>query len=305
MQIPNLNPVDSEVNLRGRVDRLFRETSRVHPVERQVNLGLAPAGSSICIEQDTITLPWFLDFVTDALPSGDVYLFGGVLRDLALSGKKGFNSDVDLVVEGDWDHLVAYLRKFGAELNKFGGYRLAIGEWPVDIWHAESTWAIRHGLVKYQGISSLTATTVLNWDAILMNWRTKSFIFRHGYFEDIGMRRLDIVLEENPNPLGMLVRVLRHLYLKDAMQITIRAVRYIAKQTKIYSYKQLKDAELKSYKNSIIEHKIYNFFHLIDVSDRMDIRTCYEMTGNILEKELENKKSINICVGESNMRMFE
>src|SRR5690554_5107071 len=83
----------------------------------------------------------FLDLLCSALPMGNVYLFGGVLRDLALFGTRGFCSDIDLVVDEGWDTCVPFLEHLGARKNKFGGYRLWVAGWPVDIWSAEETWA--------------------------------------------------------------------------------------------------------------------------------------------------------------------
>ena len=140
----------------------------------------------------------FLDFVADINVGGGVYIFGGLLRDLAIFGKKGFNSDVDVVVEGDWESCVSYLSSAGALKNKFGGFRLRVAGMPVDIWNARETWAVRKGLVEYRGISSLIDTTVLNWDAILMNWRTKNFVCQDQYIDQISERILDVVLLSQP-----------------------------------------------------------------------------------------------------------
>src|SRR5690606_14591908 len=141
-------------------------------------------------------------------------------RDLALLGRKGFASDIDIVVEGEWDELSQYLKKIGAAKNKFGGFRLFAGDWPVDIWSAEETWAIRQGLGPYQSIRSLTKTTVLNWDAVLMDWRSRRFVCDDDYLTNLNNRSLDVVLKENPNPRGMAVRVFRHLSAKDARRLT-------------------------------------------------------------------------------------
>ncbi len=73
----------------------------------------------------------------------------------------------------------------------------------------------KQGFTPYIRIASLTETTVLNWDAILMNWRTGAFVCREGYLEDLRERRFDVVLVTNPNPLGMTVRVFRHLCSKE------------------------------------------------------------------------------------------
>tara|TARA_Y100001972_G_scaffold122266_1_gene167559 strand:+ start:1733 stop:2581 length:849 start_codon:yes stop_codon:yes gene_type:complete len=217
----------------------------------------------------------FLDFIVDATPKGDVYLFGGLIRDMALSGKKGFNSDVDIVVDGNWTEITRYIEGRGSKKNRFGGYRLWIGEWPVDIWNARETWAVKNGYVKYQGIASLTETTILNWDAVLMNWRKKTFICKDSYLDDLSHGVMNIVLPENPNPTGMAARVFRHLSLKDAQKVTVRTADYLSKCTERYSFMQLREYEIKSYRNSQIEHSIYRFFAHLNKIKHLPLRIRY------------------------------
>ena len=294
MLLPKHQPVDSTKNLRERVDRLLRQPGKNLNKKSQIPLDL-----SITLDQEnrfdcpSSNIAEFLDFITDAMPDGDVYLFGGILRDLALFGKKGFNSDIDLVVEGNWSHFVSYLDSLNAHKNKFGGYRLTIARWPVDIWSAKETWAIKHGFIQYKGISSLTETTVLNWDAILMNWRTKNFICRENYFEEIYTRSLNVVLEQNPNPLGMAVRVFRHLYLKDAEKISKSAATYLANCTKKYSFEEIKMSEISSYRNSVIELKLYKFFQYLDVSESQYLWYQFNMVSDIVTNELGLDKFIS------------
>lgn len=288
MLLTKPQPVETTRNLRDRVDRLFRVSTKNKKINSQLSFATnLDIGNTYRINSPSNDVASFLNFITDAIPDGDVYLFGGVLRDLALLGSKGFNSDIDLIVEGNWHHFVSYLDSLNAHKNKFGGYRLIIGKIPVDIWHAEETWAIKNGHVTYNGIASLTETTVLNWDAILMNWRTRTFVHRKNYFEEINERVLDIVLEENPNPLGMAVRVFRHLCLKDARKITPSAVRYLANCAKIYTYEEIKNAEFKSYRNCIIDRAHHRFFEKIDDSNNKDIRHEYSLASYIVEHELE------------------
>lgn len=287
MNHPKLQPVESTKNLRERVERLFKSPAKT---SNRINQLTLDSSFELDIEQrinyPSQNIEAFLNFITDAIPDGEVYLFGGVLRDLALLGRRGFNSDVDLVVEGNWSHFIPYLESLGAHKNKFGGYRLMIGEMPVDLWHAEETWAIKQGLVFYKGIASLTDTTVLNWDAILMNWRTRSFIHRKNYFEEINTRVLDVVLEENPNPLGMAVRVFRHLCLKDARKITPTAAKYLAKCARRYSFEEIHNAEIKSYQNANIERALHRFFECIDASKENNIQHKFSIASDILKQEL-------------------
>ncbi len=281
------NPVDSATNLRKRVSRLLGPSEKQTKISKQPYLDQAYLFDFVKIypnPRENITA--FLNYISSSVPDGDVYLFGGVLRDLAIFGRSGFNSDVDLVVEGDWSNFVSYLQYLNAKQNKFGGYRLTIGNIPVDIWHAEETWAIKQNLVKYRGVASLIDTTVLNWDAILMNWRTGAFIHRTNYFDEISARKLDIVLKENPNNLGMAVRVFRHLSLKDAKKITASAAEFLAKCANVYAFEELNKYELYSYRNAVIEPILFKFFKEIDISDERGIEYQFSIASSIIEKEL-------------------
>lgn len=279
-------PVNSIESLRSRVDRFFRPPTKRSNARSQLPLDL-PLTINVenLFNNPSKNIAEFMDFITDAMPDGDVYLFGGIIRDLALLGRKGFNSDIDVVVEGNWSNCVTYLEYLGARKNKFGGYRLKVDDWPVDIWNAKETWAIKQGLVQYRGVVSLTETTVLNWDAILMNWRTRAFIYPNNYFESLRSRMLGIVLEQNPDPLGMAMRVFRHLCLKEANTITLKAIEYLVNCTKTYHFDEIRDREFRSYGNSLISPAVYKFFEDFKVNEMLDIRSTNSIVSHILKKE--------------------
>lgn len=289
MHLTKPNPVSSIENLRSRIDRLFRPTIKRSRRPSQLDLDFPfEQKSKVAFNYPSQNITEFLNFITDAMPDGDVYLFGGVLRDIALLGRRGFNSDIDVVVEGDWSNCVTYLESFGARRNKFGGYRLEVAGWPIDIWNAKETWAIKQGLVDYKGIASLTETTVLNWDAILMNWRTRAFIYRNNYLEEMKSRVLDVVLEKNPDPLGMAVRVFRHLCSKDAKKITSSALIYLANCTEAYSFNVIKNREIHSYGNTLINPNVYSFFSHLKLKEKsdLDMQSRISVASDILKKEL-------------------
>lgn len=258
---PRFNPVLKTDDLRRRLQRLLASESPRVPALSQPDLFIS--------NQDVASLDGavaansvadLLDFLAEVMSDGELYIFGGVLRDLALFGKSGFKSDLDLVVEGDWSNLTAFFDHLGVPRNKFGGYRFAFEDWLVDIWNAEETWAIKQGFVKYDGIYSLTETTVLNWDAILMNWRTKSFIHPPKYFEGVRDQIMHVVLKENPNPLGMAVRVLRHLCHKNARSLSVPTAEYLMAVTSQYTYNELHMAERSSYGLTYISKDMYQLF---------------------------------------------
>lgn len=268
--------VSDEIALRKRVSRFFSE--ELTAVERRLNntkrsvtrsnaeqmrfdfLSAHPVPDNFTTHKNNVVE--LLDVLRRTVPEGGVYLFGGLLRDFALFGRQGFNSDIDIVIDGDFGEASRLLLGMGARRNKFGGFRLTHRHknLPIDIWSARETWAIKQGYVEFNGISSLLNTTVLNWDAILMNWETKSFICGSNYFEDISNRYVDIVLEYNPNPLGMYVRVLRHILLKDAKKVSYAVSKYLSKYAQQFEFEDVQQAEYRSYGNSYIHKKIYESF---------------------------------------------
>lgn len=268
MEKLKFKPVTTTHALRERVKSLFKQridmqtTSSSH---NQFSLDISDAEKQmLCSPLNSSDVTEFINFCSDVIIDGDIYLFGGIIRDLALFGQKGFNSDIDIVVDGDLTDLIPTLEQYGATKNSFGGYRLYIDCWPIDIWQASETWAIKNGFVNYEGISSLIETTVLNWDAILMNWRTESFIFGETYFQELQSRSLKIILSENPNPLGMLVRILRHMCLKEALRVDMESVKYLSSAVKSYSHHQISMYEMSSYGSQVIDSKLMALFASID-----------------------------------------
>ena len=234
----------------------------------------------------------FLNFLCSAMPNGELYLFGGILRDLAWYGRRGFNSDIDLVVHGErryWKELVEYIDSGcnGVGKNKFGGFRLKVGEWPIDVWYAEDTWAIRKGLVKYHGIGSLTKTTILNWDAILLNWRTKKVVCAPYYFQQLREGLIDIVLEENPNPLGAVVRAFRYVCLNDAKALTPSAANFLNMAARKYSAEIIIKSEVRKYGDTVIYPTILTFFKKLDTSSDATIRRQFRGVSQFLQARID------------------
>lgn len=282
MKHADFDPVASLDNLKDRIERLLCKPV-VRRAPAQLSLDMEPSQSG---HQDSgyakKSISDFLDFLVALVPNGDVYLFGGVLRDVALYGKRGFHSDIDLVIVGDWGSVAKHLEYRGASRNRFGGYRLQVNGWPIDLWSAEKTWAIAEGHVPYHGVASLLETTILNWDAILMNWRTRRIICHEDYLEKLSKRILDIVLKPNPNPLGMAVRVFRHLSITDPSAISHKAVEYLTQVTRRYSYLQLVESEVRSYGNQVIDQAVYHFFAKLALYEGMSFQESWDIAERSL-----------------------
>lgn len=193
---------------------------------------------------------------------GEVYIFGGLLRDIALEGVVKFqsSSDIDIVFSSS-SAICKSLEERGGVKNKFGGYRLTAGIWSVDAWAIEETWAFREGYVRFEGVESLLNTTITNWESILFEWRSKKVICKDVYFTDLNEGLLDICLENNPNPLGFIVRILR-LHAKAQVNfLTPKASLSYKKLIDEYTYKDITKYEKKVYLDRHINKNVYESFN--------------------------------------------
>ena len=153
------------------------------------------------------------EFVNILSRLGPVAAIGGMLRDLYLSGNRGFISDVDFVIHPDslrsFDSLMA---RIGAKRTRFGGRRLCLGHWKADVWPLQRTWAHLKGHVEIKTFDDLTNATFFDWDAIVYVIHENRLIASPSYYNRIDNRILDVNLHPNPNPLGNAVRALRYAW---------------------------------------------------------------------------------------------
>ena len=199
-------------------------------------MGVPPASSELALQQRLLRFWWgparrkdeLVDLATRLRQSGTVAVFGGMVRDFAIQGAVSFRSDVDLVVEtDDPDHLDWLIRDRSAIKNRFGGWRLQLDHWMVDLWAAEKTWAFAEKHVDGQSIRDLTKTTFFNWDAAVFEIDSGVLHLLDGYVASVKSGVLDINLAENPNPPGIVVRALE-LMRKHKASVTPRLAWYLA-----------------------------------------------------------------------------
>ena len=189
---------------------------------------------------------------------GEAYLFGGVLRDIALFGVDAFMSDLDVVFVGPDEQLME-LERLGATKNRFGGFRIATDWWLVDLWEARQTWAFRSGVREYNGIESLLDTTITNWESVLYGLGGGRLVCREAYFEDLRRRYLDVVCEENPNALGMYVRLLKAYICKEASLLSVKAAETLAHGLEVYSLSDVNSYELEHYGRVFVSEADYAY----------------------------------------------
>ena len=191
---------------------------------------------------------------------GNVYLFGGILRDIALYGIAEFGSDIDIVYTGKTSEVdLSTVGFVSAPRNRFGGIRIKTQRWFVDVWDAQQSWAFIQGYRKYRSIESLLDTTITNWERILYRVDGGELICDDNYFSDLQQRYLDVVLEENPNALGMYIRLLRAYAIKDASILSNKAAQIIGEGLSAYSFEEMNDYEKAHYSGAYISKETYDY----------------------------------------------
>lgn len=199
------------------------------------------------------------------------YLFGGVLRDLALCGVDGLEADIDLVYEGKVDSESLIRHGIRTKANRFDGYRTRTDRWLVDFWSVEDTWAFRNHVVEYRSIESLLETTITNWESVLYDITQERIMFKDGYLKDINDLYLDTVLEENPNSIGLYVRLIRTYLHKDACFLSARAASAIRNAVCEYSFEYLSAYEARHYRSSYITRSDYDYIRLNKELSKQDL----------------------------------
>lgn len=147
-----------------------------------------------------------------------VWIFGGMIRDITLFGGDNFTSDIDLVFDGKREELYRLLsvNVVGSwTVNKLGGIRFRYNHMDFDMWCLSDTWAFKENLIPLIDARSLFHTTLMSWDAVLYDVHRREVITPENYLDDLMKGYLEVVLQATPNETGALVRILRTIFQKD------------------------------------------------------------------------------------------
>lgn len=189
-------------------------------------------------------------------PLGEIALFGGALRDLALYGNARFPNDIDLVIESeDFGRLRDLLQPFNATQNRYGGFTFRFEKWKFDVWSLSGTWAVRQGLVHASSLSDLVRTTFFDWDAVVYETSSRRLTFGERYLDRLGSGILGINLIENPNPVGNAVRALRS-YRAMRAGISFELAAYVLGVLEEVGGNTLVEAERAGYRLPLLDSRI-------------------------------------------------
>ena len=144
-----------------------------------------------------------------------VSIFGGMIRDIARDGKRGFQSDVDLVIDAPAEQVKELAERLSAKPNLFGGFGYTSTRWEVDFWALETTWAYKQGHISASSVDDLMEGTFFDWDAAHYDIKSRQLHSQPGYLERIRSRTLGINLVNTPSAVANAVRAVRRVLLWD------------------------------------------------------------------------------------------
>ncbi len=178
-------------------------------------------------------------------------IFGGALRDLMVQGPSTEPRDVDIVVDrASVDDLAKLFSDVLVRRTRFGGLHLNVRGWMIDVWPLGDTWALRQFRIGSGDFESLTRTTFLNVEAVIVDLSApqsgRRRVYASGFFEALQTRVLDINLEENPYPELSAIRTLVTAA-KLEFNLSKRLAEYVAYQIDKTPLEEFVDIQLKHY----------------------------------------------------------
>ena len=193
------------------------------------------------------------EFAQQLSQLGSVAIIGGMLRDLAYSGNQRFASDVDFVAKpSSIQEFDSLMQSLGATLNRFGGYRLTLRRWKVDVWPIERTWASQAGHLIVRDFADLLGATFFDWDAVVFDIERRSIIALPDYFERLAAGVIDVNLRPNPNPVGNAIRALRYAY-KNDLAFGKSLANHVFECVSEHDWEQLIAQERRSFGTTVLE----------------------------------------------------
>lgn len=129
---------------------------------------------------------------------GDPIFFGGCIRDFFLFPETPPNPrDFDIVMKSfNGVSFHEFIQSYNYQKNRFGGYKVTVGDTEFDIWDMTSTWAFKNNLVSCKE-ENLPESVFLNLDGIAYNFKT-DVLHDNTFRSAMVSSEIDIVLTNNP-----------------------------------------------------------------------------------------------------------
>ncbi|WP_346985994.1 hypothetical protein [Chryseobacterium sp. POE27] len=186
------------------------------------------------------------DFVNSLKLRTKVYIFSGIIRDYFMN-TEGIFRDIDLIIEDDisleldFEDIIYYK-------NSFGGYKITMDSYTIDIWVIKKTWALTQGQLKFEFdfLNTLPQTTFFNFSSIIFSLNHREFIIGINFLRFLRDKKIEIVSTKNLYPELCIVN---SFYYRDKLNLSFgeKLKTYIITNFEAY-YEKLENIQVKHFK---------------------------------------------------------
>lgn len=174
---------------------------------------------------------------------GEAFLFGGLVRD-ALFGFQGVWGDVDIFVSGPLDEEFASSISRVSRRTNFGGMRLVVGRYEVDIWELAKSRAFRFERGARKDIKGLLSTVCFSADAVAVSLVDGRIISDPSFNVTASTRVFDFVVQPSAVEILQVVRIAR-LCVKNNLIPNMPVARYFTLGVEQFGVSKIVSAEEK------------------------------------------------------------
>ena len=144
--------------------------------------------------------------------------------------------------------------------------------------------------LKKRVLRLFTPCSNVNWDSCLFSWRTKRLHLAKGYLGDLQKGYLDVVLSDNPNYLGVLVRIIRYYMRKQVKIFSSNLACLVLDGINNYSADDVISYEWSSYDHVYINRRVIGHLERMLVphvcTGKSVVLGVYERNGSFFDSDL-------------------
>lgn len=205
---------------------------------------------------------------------GEAYLFGGLVRD-ALLGSSGVFGDVDIFVSGPLDEQTAERVSRVHRRTNFGGMRLVIGRYDVDIWELAKSAAFRFERGLEKNVRGLLSTVCFSTDAVAVSLLTGRVLADSSFNRTVKTRVFEFVSRPLTLEILQVVRVGR-ICVKNGVRPDREISRYFVDGVDTFGVSELIAAEQKWKGRRLLDERIVR---ILDQWCRESLSSDFESEG--------------------------
>lgn len=211
---------------------------------------------------------------------GEAYLFGGLVRD-ALLGSSGAFGDVDIFVSGPLDAEFAERISRVHRRTNFGGMRLVVGKYDVDIWELEKSRAFRFERGAEKSVKGLLSTVCFSTDAVAVSLRSGAVLADSSFNRTVRTRMFEFVTHPRALEVLQVVRIVR-ICIKNGVIPNLEVCQYFVDGVELFGAAGIIAAEQKWKGRRLLDDRLLRIF---DQWCRSSLSGGFALEGPMFEAE--------------------